>query len=224
MKRLIGALIVALILLLYIGYFFVSDEPNLPFADTVMFVMALVGLLVALASIGIWVALKRILQEDIEKKISQAEEATRNEALARMAAKVSDSFWAFYEEKQNVVFREQAIAMATDARNIIEGRERVDTELLKCRIYNNLAYAFTERKTTEDTALAHYLIDKVMENINNYPDNEVAWLDTYASVHYILPKQKEDKAEAQEIARKLLERPDISDKLNEYIRERYDLT
>lgn len=228
MKRLIVALLTILILLLlglggYAGYYFVTEGAKTPFTDTVMFVMALVGLLVALASLGIWAALRRILHEDIKKEISQAEEATRNESLSRMAAKVADSFWAFYGEKQDKVFRDQAIKMISDAHDILEGRERLKREQLKCRIYNNLAFAYAERGETKDTAMAHFLTSYVMERIKDFPDHEVNWLETYAYVLYHLPKKHEDKEKALDIIKELLERQDISGKMKGKFRQRYSI-
>jgi len=228
MRHLIITLLVILILLLlslggYAGYRFATEGTETPFSDTVLFVMALVGLLVALASLGIWWALRRMLQEDIERQISRREEATRNEALSRMAAKVADAFWAFYEDKQNIVFRDQAMRLTSDARNILEGRERVDKEELKCRIYNNLAFAYAVRGETKDTAIAHFLSNHAKERAKDFPDHEVSWLETYAYVLFKLPKKPDDKKNAVEIVEQLLQRPDIEDERKEKIRRRYNL-
>lgn len=221
MKRLIGALIAVLILLLYVGYFFVADDQNSPFADTVLFVMALVGLLVTLASIGIWTVLKRILREDIEREITRVEKDTRNEALSRMAVKVATAFWVFYEKTKDKMFRDRAISIVEDARKILEGREEVKGEETKCLIYNNLAFAYAERGEAKDTTIAHFLADYVKEKIKDFPEYEVMWLETYTYVLYRLPKKRDDKKKALDIVNELLERADISDDIREEYKQRY---
>lgn len=224
MKRFIGVLIILLILLLYIGYFFVTDDPNSSFADTALFVMALVGLLVTLTSIGIWTALKRILQDDIEKKISQAEEVTRNEALSRMAAKVANSFWECYEATQINIFLDQAISSIYDARKILEESAiSEENEGLRCDLYNNLACAYAERGNSDDTTTAHFLANYIMEKAGGYPDDEVDWIETYAYVLYRLPKKQADKGKALGIINGLLERPDIKDATKLEYRKRYSI-
>lgn len=228
MRNLLIALLTILILLLlgfgaFAGYRFVTMGTSTEFTDIVLFVMALVGLLIALASIGIWTALRRILHEDIAREISQVEEATRNEALSRIAARVADSFWAFYEKKRDKIFREQAITMIGDARTTLEGRVRMEKEELKCRIYNNLAFALAERGETKDTALSHFMANYIKERINDFPEEEIIWLDTYAYVLYMLPKKHDDKKKALDIVNELLERPDIKDKAKREYRRRYSL-
>ncbi len=223
MKRVIGVIIVGLILSLYFGYFFVTDDQNSSFADTVVFVMGLVGLLVTLASIGIWAALKRILQEDITQKISQAEEASRTEALSRMATKVADAFWKSYEATRNKIFLEQAISAVYDAREILEGRESVKKEELRYNIYNNLAFAYAERGNSADTTIAHSLANHLMDNIGDYPNKEINWTETFAYVLYRLPKKEDDKKKALDIINELLKHPGIADATKLEYRKRYSI-
>ena len=150
MKGLIVAILIILIVMLlafgaYAGYHFATGGISTPFADTAIFVVTLVGILVALASLGMWAALRRILHEDIAAEISRFEEKTRCEALSRMAKELASSFWALYKDTHNIAFRDQAIKIISDAREIIEGRGKVDVEELKCYIYNNLAFAYAEK-------------------------------------------------------------------------------
>jgi len=208
----------------YAAYRFITEDTPTAFTDIVLFVMALVGLLIALASLGIWMGLRRFLHEDISAQISRVEEATRNEAISRMAAKVGTAFWHFYENTQNVVFRDEALKIVSGARDILEGREGVEREDLKCRIYNNLAFAYAERGKTQDTAIAHFLADHVREKIRDYPNFEVTWLETYAYVLYRLPKKRDDKEKALIIINELLQRPDISEEEKNVYRKRYSIT
>ncbi len=224
MKRLVGGLIIVLIILLYVGYFFVAKDSNYPFADTVLFVIALVGVLVVLASVGIWTALHRILQDDIEKKISQAEQATRAEALSRMAAKVSYAFGEFYEKTKDSVYQDQAIKIYSDALDVLEGRGEIGRDDLKCRIYNNLAFSYAERGQPEDTIAAHFLVNETMRRIKDFPTKETNWLETYAYVLYKLPKKPADKAEALSIINELLQRSDVNNKTKNKLRKRYSIS
>lgn len=229
MRRLIIATLIILILLLlsfgsYAGWHFATGGISTPFADTAIFVVTLVGILVALASLGIWAALRRILHEDIAREISRVEEATRNESLSRMATKLATAFWAFYKETQNNVYRDQALKIISGAREILEGRETVEREELKCRIYNNLAFAYAERCEPDDTTTAHFLANYVFERRNDHPENEVNWLETYAYVLYRLPKKQEDRDKALSIIKDLLERPDVKDETKRIYRQRYSIS
>lgn len=229
MRNFISILIIILILLLiglggYSAYRFVAEDAVATFTDTILFVMALVGLLVALASIGIWAALRRILHEDIAREISRVEKATRNEALSRMAKEIAGSFWNIYEVTHNVVFRDQALKLINDAREILEGRRSVDVEELKCYIYNNLAFACAERGEAKDTGLAHSLINYVMERCKDFPKEEIEWHETYAYVLYRLPKKSDDKEKAQGIIKELIQRPDLDIETKHIYRQRYSIS
>jgi len=228
MKRFTALLIILSLLLIGFGGFgafaFITKGTTIAFNDIVMFVIALVGLLIALASIGIWAALRRVLHEDIALEISRVEKATRNEALSRMAAKLASSFWAFYGESKNKVFRDQAIKIIHDAREILEGRGEIESEELKCWIYNNLAFAYAERGKAEDTKIAHFLINYVMERYKDFPEDEINSLETYAYVLYRLPKKHDDKKKALDIINELLQRPDMSGGLKRKYRQRYSIT
>lgn len=229
MKGLTIAILIILILMLlsfggYAGYHFATGGISTVFADVAIFVVALVGVLIALASLGIWMALRRILHEDIAREISRVEEATRHKALSRMAVKVATAFWTFYEDTQKIVFREQAIKIISDAHKILEGREEVESEeALKCRIYNNSAFAYAERGNKEDTAIAHYLTNYTRERGKDFPEHEVDYLETYAYVLYRLPKKNDDKQKALGIINELLERPDIKEEAKHKYRQRYSL-
>ena len=228
MKRFTALLIILSSLLIGFGGFgafaFIKKGTTIAFNDIVMFVIALVGLLMALASIGIWTALRRILHEDIALEISRVEKATRNEALSRMAKEIAGSFWNIYEVTNNVVFRDQALKLISDAREILEGRQSVDVEELKCYIYNNLAFAYAVRGESEDTGMAHFLINYVMERCKDFPKDEIAWLETYAYVLYRLPKKNDDKDKAQDVIRELLQRPDMTDETKRIYRQRYSIS
>lgn len=195
-----------------------------PFVDTAIFIVALVGVLVALAAIGMWAALGRILHEDIARDISQAEEATRTEALSRMAATVADSFWVFYKDTGNIIFRDEAMKILRAARETLEGRGKMAEKELKCRIYNNLAFVYAENGKTEDTTIAHFLVDYVRANCKDFPKYEVDWLETYAYVLYRLPKKRADNEEALAIINELLERPDTSEEDKRKYKERYSIS
>lgn len=228
MKYFVVILLIIVVLLLltiggYAGYRFVTVDASTTFTDIVVFVMALVALLIALASLGIWTALRRILHEDIAREISRVEEATRNEALSRMAKELAGSFWQIYEATDNVVFRDQALKLIGDAREILEGRRSVDVEELKCYIYNNLAFAYAVRGEVKDTGTAHFLINYVMERCKDYPKEEIEWLETYAYVLYRLPKKSDEKEKAKGIIMELLERPDISTEKKQEYRERWSI-
>jgi len=224
----IFVLVVFAIMLIVFGVFgsiCFMHGTNTTFTDTVAFVMMLVGLLVALASIGIWTALRNILGMQIHHEISKAEEEMRRKSLTRMAAKVADAYWYFYASSKNKMFLEKAIEIVNDARSMAEGKlsER-DWEEEKCRIYNNLAYGYAVRGDKKDTAVAHYLIEYVKERAEAVPEKEAEWLDTYAYVLYRLPKDpKQDKYRALEIANSLIQRPDISDVLKKGIKSRYKI-
>jgi len=229
MRRLtIAALIILISLLVTFGilggHYFATGGISTPFADTAIFIVTLVGVLVVLASIGIWATLRRLLHEDIAAEISRIEEATRCEALSRMAKELADSFWVFYQDTHNIAFRDQAIKIISDAREIIEGRGKVDVEELKGYIYNNLAFAYAEKGEAENTAMAHSLINYVMEMCKNFPKEEANWLETYAYVLYRLPKKSGDTEKALGIINDLLQRQDVSDKAKHIYRQRYSIS
>jgi ABC-type multidrug transport system fused ATPase/permease subunit len=228
-KAAISALIICVLVLFALGVSssicFIKGTSTM-FADTVAFVMMLVGLLVALASLGIWTALRRVLAEDIKKVISEAEEAARNQALSRMFSQVGQAFWAFYIDKGNEVFLNESIRADRQAYNVIEGKQRIYGEdELKCLVYNNLAFAYAERGDPKDTVMAHRLANYVKERATDFPDYETMWLDTYAYVLYKLPKNKlEDRRLARKIVNNLLVRPDLLVSEKEEIRQRYKKT
>jgi hypothetical protein len=225
-KLIMAILIIFIIIFIAFGVFgsiCFANGTNIQFIDTVTFVMLLVGLLVTLATLGIWTALRRILTEDIKRVISESEEATRNQALSLMFSQVGQAFWAFYIDKGNEVFLDESIRSEIQAYKVIEGiQQKYGAEELKCLVYNNLAFSYAKRGDIKDTVMANHLANYVKEKAADFPEYEIMWLDTYAYVLYKLPKNKEkDRRLAGDIIKSLLARPDVSESNKEEIRQRY---
>jgi hypothetical protein len=241
MRKLIIALFIVLIILLlglggYSFYRFVVEPVSAPFSDIVVFVMTLVGLLAALAAVGIWTGLRRILEEDVHKEVSATEEAARDEALSRTGRRIADSFWEFYKEKRNKSFLNEAIKMTEDALRYHEmtklalaaigkqaTRGEKEQEDRKCHMYNNLAFGYAERGEMKDTAKAHFFGNYVKERVKDFPESEITYLETYAYVLFKLPKTSQDKVEALKIINELLTRPDVEEEDKVKWRQRYGL-
>lgn len=240
-KILIGLLVLLIASLLALGGYafhdFVTGDVSTPFTDVVVFVMALIGVLVALASLGLWVGLRRVLEEDLGNRILAAEETTRKEALCRMAARTADSFWSFYEEGHNKSFLNQAINMAEEAlryhqaidlestgiRGQAKKEKEKEMEECKCRIYNNLAWGYAERGKAEDTAKAHFFANYIRNRAKYFPEAEVDYLETHAYVLHRLPKTDQDKQNALRLIGELMARPDVKDEQRSAWQQRYGL-
>lgn len=228
MKGLIITLLIILILLLvglggYAGYRFVTEGASNAFADTVLFVMALVGILMALASTGIFWGVRRLLEADIRRRIGISEKCARDRAGYGIYHQVATAFFKFYEEKRNQVFLNQTIAMAEKARQAIEEayetlqgepsdykKEKARYEQDICHIFNNLAFALAMRGESKDTTMANYLAEYVAERIKHYPEDEILYQETLAYVLWKLPKTPEDKKRGLELIKNILRRPDVS--------------
>lgn len=242
MRRLIVASLIVLISLLlslggYAGYRFITKGVSTTFTDTVLFVMALVGLLIALASVGIFYSVRRLLQEDIHRKIRISEKCARDRAQYLVYHHTASAFFRFYEEKRNPIFLNETIAMALRAREVIleayevlqeeplvykKEKEHYEKEI--CHIFNNLAFALATRADSKDTAMAHYLAEYVKERIKHYPESEIAYLETVAYVLWKLPKTPKDKKDALELIKGIIKRPDISPIQKNMYRKRYKLS
>ena len=242
MRFWIGAFLTIVILSLlglggYAGYRFVTEGTRTAFTDTVLFVMALVGLLIALASVGIFYGVRRLLEEDIHKRINISEKCARDKAQYEVYHQVATAFLRFYEEKGNPVFLNQTIAMAERARQAIleayetlQGepsdykKERARYEKEICHIFNNLAFALAMRGESKDTTMAHYLAEHVKEQIKHYPESEITYLETLAYVLWKLPKTPQDKKRGLELIKNILRRPDVLPKDKKAYRKRYEIS
>jgi len=229
MKGSIITLLIVLILLLlglggYAGYRFATEGASNAFTDTVLFVIALVGILMALASTGIFWGVRRLLEEDIHKRIGISEKCARDRARYEVYHHTATAFLRFYEEKGNPVFLNQTIAMAEKARVAILGayetlrkedpsnfkKERTLYEKEICHIFNNLAFALALRGEGEDIKMAHSLAEHVEGQIKNYPEDEILFQETVAYVLWRLPKTPQDKKRGLELIKNILRRPDVS--------------
>lgn len=236
--------VIAILIILFIGlglyatYRFVAEDAIATFTDTILFVMALVGLLIALASVGIFYAVRRLLEEDIHKRIGISEKCARDRAQYEVYHQIATAFLRFYEEKGNPVFLNQTVAMAEKARQaILEAyetlteeepanykKEKARYEKEICKIYNNLAFALAVRGESKDTAMAHYLAEYVQERIKYYPESEIIYLETLAYVLWKLPKTPQDKKRGLELIKNIIRRPDISDLKRKEYRKRYKIS
>lgn len=242
MRRLVFAsLIILILLLLSLGacaaYRYATEGAETPFSDTVLFVMALVGLLITLASIGIFYGVRRLLEEDIRKRIGISEKYARDRAQYEVYHQIATAFFGFYKEKGNPIFLNRTIAMAERARQaILEAYETLRGEPSNykkemehyekeiCHISNNLAFALATRGESKDTATAHYLAGYVKERIKHYPESEIIYLETLAYVLWKLPKAPQDKKKAIELIKNILGRPDVSPVDKKAYRKRYKLS
>lgn len=243
MRGLIVTLLIILILLLlglggYAGYRFVTEGARTAFTDTVLFVMALVGILMALASTGIFWGVRRLLEEDIHKRIGISEKCARDRARYEVYHHTATAFLEFYAEKGNPVFLNQTIGMAERARvaileayetlkeeepsNFKKEKARYEKEI--CHIFNNLAFALALRGESEDMKMAHSLAEHVEEQIKHYPEDEIIFQETVAYVLWKLPKTPEDKKRGLELIKNILRRPDVSPEDKKEYRKRYGIS
>lgn len=235
-------LIVLIVLLIGFGGFgafaFITKGTTIAFNDIVMFVIALVGLLMALASIGIFYGVRRLLEEDIRRRIGISEKCARDRAQYQVYHQLATSFLRFYEDKGNLVFLNQTIAMAKKARvAILEAyetlkeeepskfkKEKARYEEYMCHIFNNLAFALAMRGESKDTTMAHSLAEYVKERIKHYPESETDYLETLAYVLWKLPKTPQDKKRGLELIKNILKRPDVSPEDKIEYGKRYDIS
>lgn len=243
MRRLIVASWVVLVLLLlglggYALHRFLTEDTPTAFTDIVVFVMALVGLLVALASVGIFYSVRRLLEEDIHKRIRISEKCARDRAQYDVYHRIATAFLRFYQEKGNPVFLNQTIVMAKRARQAILGayetlkeedpsnykKEKARYEGEICSTFNNLAFVLAMRGESEDTAMAHYLAEYVKERIKYYPESEITYLETLAYVLWKLPKMPQDKEQGLELIKNIIRRPDVSAMKKKEYRKRYNIS
>lgn len=243
MRNFIIILIIILVLLLiglglYATYRFVSEDAVATFTDTILFVMALVGLLIALASVGIFYGVRRLLEEDIHKRIRVSEKCARDRAQYEVYHRIATAFLRFYEEKGNPVFLNQTIVIAGMARTAIleayetlkeeepsgykKEKEHYEEEILK--VFNNLAFALAMRGESKDTAMAHYLAEYVNERIKHYPEDEILYQETVAYVLWKLPKTPQDKKRGLDLIKTILRRPDVSAMTKKRYRKRYKIS
>lgn len=125
MRNFIIVVIAILILLLiglglYATYRFVAEDAVATFTDTILFVMALVGLLIVLASVGMWTALRRILHEDIARKITSHLDRGSSVTYALkqlLGSKCQICGWKGFKKQDNSTFME--------AHHLIQISERV---------------------------------------------------------------------------------------------------
>ncbi len=222
----------------YSGYCFLTAGASTPFTDTVLFVMTLVGVLIALTSVGIFYGVRRLLEEDIHKRIKVSEKCARGKAQFDTYHQIATAFLRFYEEKGNPVFINQTIVMAERARiAILEAYEtlkeeeppgfkkeaaRYEGEI--CKIFNNLAFALAMRGKSEDTAMAHYLAEYTNERIKYYPEDEVLYQETLAYVLWKLPKVPQDKKRGLALLKTILKRPDVSTVTKKEYLKRYKVS
>ncbi len=243
MRRLIIATLVILILLLlglggYAGKRFLTEGAETPFSDTVLFVMVLVGLLIALASVGIFYSVRRLLEEDIRKRIGISEKCARDKAQHDIYHQIATAFLRCYEEKGTLVFLNQTIVMAEKARAAIlrayqtlkeeepsdYKKEEAHYEKEICKIFNNLAFALAMRGESKDTAMAHYLTEYVNERIKHYPEDEIIYQETLAYVLWKLPKTPQDTKRGLSLIKTILSRPDVSAVTKKKYQKRYKLS
>jgi hypothetical protein len=101
MKHFTALLITLSVLLIVFGGFgafaFITKGATIAFNDIVMFIIALVGLLLVLASLGIFYGVRRLLEEDIRKRIGISEKHARDRARYDVYHHTATAFLRFYE-------------------------------------------------------------------------------------------------------------------------------
>lgn len=219
------------------------EEPSFQiFGDIMMIMIALIGLLLSLASLGIFYGVRHELATYVQDQVVRGEELARNWAQYHTHHRVAFSFWRFYEDKRNDIFLDRAVYIEKKAKNYIDivaklhqrgwrrknvtriEPEEEDVEAQLCLASNNLAFFLAERGKSEDIGRAHELATYIKERAKNYPEREPGFLETYAYVLWKLPKIPKDKQEALKLIKNLLQRSDVSEEEKRIWRHRYGLT
>lgn len=184
----IGLLILAVLVGLFIGYCLWIPTLQIPYLlkydilkDTLTIVLAVLAVGIAVIGYAIYLILSGRLE--IESALTARLETLKGSI--RLFVHSGFVFWESYDKtkKKESQYLEMAIGLTERALLFFnelpdnEAKNRENDKLL-CKIKNNLAYYYAERKKPEDSDLAKEYAEYIRKRMSKYSEEKDNWLDT----------------------------------------------